>query len=429
MKDVVLRHVKGEAVGICSVCSAHPIAIRAALLFDLDTDRTVLIEATSNQVNQFGGYTGMTPVKFRDFVAGIAAEVGFPLKRLCLGGDHLGPNAWRDRTPDEAMALSRTLVADYVAAGFSKIHLDASMAVAGDVDPIDPGVAAERAADLCAAAEAAVTDGAPPLYIIGTEVPVPGGETDGLSGIQITDPANVAQTLDLHRRAFAARGLDAAFARVVGVVVQPGVDFDHTGIIAYDRTKAFGLARFIEGHPGLVYEAHSTDFQPREKLRDLVRDHFAILKVGPAVTFALREGLFALAAMEDETIPVERRSCLRAVVDRVMLDEPDAWAKYYQGGHQQRKLLRSYSKSDRIRYYWTHPEVSAAVDRLFANLAAVPPTDGLVRQFAGHERARRPGRPLTAETIILDKIMQVLEDYRHACWGDADSGGATRRAG
>ena len=74
MKDIITRHKAGEALGICSVCSAHPLVIEAALRFDLHTDNKVLIEATSNQVNQFGGYTGMKPADFRDFVLKIAKE-------------------------------------------------------------------------------------------------------------------------------------------------------------------------------------------------------------------------------------------------------------------------------------------------------------------------------------------------------------------
>jgi D-tagatose-1,6-bisphosphate aldolase subunit GatZ/KbaZ len=414
MKKILERHAKGEAAGICSVCSAHPLVIEAALRYDMRTDRTVLIEATSNQVNQFGGYTGMRPAEFRDFVWKIADDIGFPRQRVCLGGDHLGPNCWKDQPAEKAMELSRTLVADYVKAGFRKIHLDASMALAGESNPIDPKVVAERAADLCAAAES-VAGGERPLYIVGTEVPIPGGETNGLTGIQITKPQDVAQTIDTHRRAFAARGLEQAFARVVGVVVQPGVDFDHTGVVAYDPAKAASLARFIEGYPGMVYEAHSTDYQPKEKFRELVHDHFAILKVGPALTFALREGLFALAAMEDELIPVEKRSHLRAVVERVMLDEPGSWERYYHGTASERKVLRAYSKSDRIRYYWPQVDVQQAADRLLDNLSATSLPDGLLRQYAGLERARLAGTSITARAILLDKVMQVLDDYRYGC--------------
>ena len=89
MKDIITRHKAGEDLGICSVCSAHPLVIEAALRFDLHTDNKVLIEATSNQVNQFGGYTGMKPADFRDFVLKIAKEVGFPHERLILSLIHI----------------------------------------------------------------------------------------------------------------------------------------------------------------------------------------------------------------------------------------------------------------------------------------------------------------------------------------------------
>lgn len=74
MKTLIARHKAGEHIGICSVCSAHPLVIEAALAFDRNSTRKVLIEATSNQVNQFGGYTGMTPADFREFVLRLPIE-------------------------------------------------------------------------------------------------------------------------------------------------------------------------------------------------------------------------------------------------------------------------------------------------------------------------------------------------------------------
>ena len=111
MKSLIQSHKSGSNVGICSICSAHPLVIEAGLTFDLNTNRKVLIEATSNQVNQFGGYTGMKPVDFRDFVYGIAEKVGFPKERIILGGDHLGPNCWQSEPAQEAMEKSKILVA------------------------------------------------------------------------------------------------------------------------------------------------------------------------------------------------------------------------------------------------------------------------------------------------------------------------------
>ncbi len=64
--------------GIPSICSAHPLVIEAAMLRAHREKAPVLIEATCNQVNQDGGYTGMTPEDFTRFVGAIADRIEFP---------------------------------------------------------------------------------------------------------------------------------------------------------------------------------------------------------------------------------------------------------------------------------------------------------------------------------------------------------------
>lgn len=248
MKTLIARHKAGEHIGICSVCSAHPLVIEAALAFDRNSTRKVLIEATSNQVNQFGGYTGMTPADFREFVFTIADKVGFARERIILGGDHLGPNCWQQENADVAMEKSVELVKEYVRAGFSKIHLDASMSCAGDPIPLAPEMVAERAAVLCFAAESVATDCQREQlsYVIGTEVPVPGGEASAIQSVHITHVEDAANTLRTHQKAFIARGLTEALTRVIAIVVQPGVEFDHSNIIHYQPQEAQPLAQWIE---------------------------------------------------------------------------------------------------------------------------------------------------------------------------------------
>lgn len=85
LEQLVQRHKAGEPVGIYSVCSAHPLVIEAAMEQALQDDSLLLIEATSNQVDQFGGYTGMTPADFRDYVCRQADLLQFPLANLILG--------------------------------------------------------------------------------------------------------------------------------------------------------------------------------------------------------------------------------------------------------------------------------------------------------------------------------------------------------
>lgn len=418
MKEIIARHKAGEHLGICSVCSAHPLVIEAALRFDLSTDAKVLIEATSNQVNQFGGYTGMKPADFRDFVYRIADEVGFPRERLILGGDHLGPNCWQNETATAAMEKSVALIKAYVAAGFSKIHLDASMSCADDPVPLEPHVVAERAARLCQAAEETASDALKKnlTYVIGTEVPVPGGEASSINTVHVTRVEDAARTLETHRVAFHALGLDDAMNRVIAIVVQPGVEFDHTQVIHYQPQAAEALSGWIRQTP-MVYEAHSTDYQSRQAYRALVRDHFAILKVGPALTFALREAIFALAQMENELIAPENRSRVLEVIDEVMLNEPDYWKKYYRPTWSQSMVDIHFSLSDRIRYYWPHPRIRQSVGKLLANLSATTLPLGLISQYlpVQLERASLNEIAATPHSLIIDKIQDVLRAYRYGC--------------
>jgi D-tagatose-1,6-bisphosphate aldolase subunit GatZ/KbaZ len=425
--SIIREHKAGHSVGIPSVCSAHPMVIEAALREAMAGDAVALIEATSNQVNQYGGYTGMTPADFHEYVAGIARAVSFPVQRLLLGGDHLGPNCWQAEPAAQALERAAEMIAAYVAAGFRKIHLDCSMSCAGDPTPLADSVVAERAAMLCAIAEKAWGEagGEAPVYIVGTEVPTPGGAAEALQTLAVTSPAAVGVTLDAHHKAFASRSLESVWPRVVGLVVQPGVEFDHHKVIDYDPHKARFLSRRIAGEANLVFEAHSTDYQRPTALRALVQDHFAILKVGPAVTFALRESLWALADIAQEWRPVHGDS-LKEVVIRAMRSNPRYWRSYYTDAAREVFDLQ-YSLSDRIRYYWSVPEVKLACAALMERLADGPlPLTLLSQYLPGAYAAVREGRIANEPRALLrEGVARVLRDYARACTpalGSVDGG-------
>ena len=99
LKEIIARRNKGEICGIPSYCTANELAIRAALIRAKENNTPVLIEATANQVNQFGGYTGMLPADYRKEVLKMAEEVGVPKDQVILAGDHLGPLTWQDAEP------------------------------------------------------------------------------------------------------------------------------------------------------------------------------------------------------------------------------------------------------------------------------------------------------------------------------------------
>jgi D-tagatose-1,6-bisphosphate aldolase subunit GatZ/KbaZ len=418
--DLIARHKQGHAAGVTSLCSAHPIVIEASLLHAQRTGQEFLLfEATCNQVNQDGGYTGMTPADFVRFVHAIADRVGFDRARIALGGDHLGPNPWTSLDAAAAMDKAEAMVAAYVAAGFRKIHLDCSMACRGDPEPLPEAEIVRRAVRLCRAAETAHAQagGEAPVYVIGTEVPVPGGATEAIEGLAVTTAQAARVTIEAHRDAFAAAGLDAAWQRVIASVVQPGVEFDHHSVIDYRPDAAATLSQAIEAVPGMVFEAHSTDYQTRDALHALVRDHFAILKVGPGLTYALREALWALDAIEREWIDAPRRAQLREVAIERMRAEPGHWRRYYHSEGDALAIDLQYSLSDRIRYYWPDPAIEQARVRLFDNLRADPPPISLISQFLPHAlRALRAGTAANDPlSLAMAHIGAVLDDYYHAC--------------
>lgn len=424
IRDIVERHKAGEQIGVTSVCSAHPLVIEATFRHALRTAQpVVLIEATSNQVNQDGGYTGMVPADFRAFVESLAAKTGFPIDRLVLGGDHLGPNAWTTLPADEAMDKAEIMVGDYVRAGFRKIHLDCSMSCADDQVPLPERVIAERAGRLCRAAEDAFA-GDPadaPVYVIGTEVPVPGGAAEDLEGLAVTTPEAAIATVAMHRDLFRDLGLADAWERVIATVVQPGVEFDHDKVVEYRPERATELSRAIEPVDHLVFEAHSTDYQTPAGLAALVRDHFAILKVGPGVTFALREALWALDAIEAETVLADQRVGLRAVALDRMRTDPQNWQKYYHATGDALTLQLQYSLSDRIRYYWPDPAIAAAQARLFENLRATTPSLPLVSQYLplAYAAVRAGDFSLDPAELVMAHVCATLDAYHGACYPHA----------
>jgi len=421
IQTVLQANREGEKRGIYAICSAHPLVIEAALEQGKQDGTPVLIEATANQVNQFGGYTGMLPADFLNFIGDIADKVGFERSNIIAGGDHLGPVCWVNENAEAAMLKAGELIASYVAAGFKKIHLDTSMSCADDPQCLPDEVVAKRAAELCLVAESTAIEafGSSDLvFVIGTEVPPPGGAAEEIETLELTSIERVKQTLALHKTAFEVRGLGYAWHRVIGLVVQPGVEFDHTSIINYQSEKAQSLKAYIATVPTIVYEAHSSDYQNEKAYNELIRDHFAILKVGPQLTLALREALFALSYIEDELIPIERRSHLRTVCEQEMLESPTNWQRFYPVPPSKGTLYRRYSYSDRIRYYWNQPRIQSAVNLLLDNLTSEGIPSPLISQFLPEQYKAIRADELTAtpKELVKAKVKQVTEAYAYACW-------------
>ncbi len=417
----------GKAVGIYSACSANSFVIEAVLKKGLEDGSCVLIESTANQCDQFGGYTGMKPLDFRNYVYEIADNLGFDKNKLFLGGDHLGPLTWTKLNEEEAMKNSEVLIDAYVSAGFTKIHVDTSMKV-NDDDPnvrLSDEIIAKRGVHLVKVAENAykklleTNPGAvEPIYIVGSEVPIPGGSQAAKDeGVQVTKVEDFMATMNTFKDTFKKEGIIDVWDRVLGIVVQPGVEEKDSGCTEYDRNKATKLAEAIKEVPDLVFEGHSTDYQTKIKLREMVEDGVAILKVGPGLTFAAREALYALSFIEDEVCKVSHKetSNFREILDEEMLKNNSHWIKHYHGTEDEIALKRKYSFSDRSRYYYATDAVKKAIDTLLYNLNDGCPLN-LLSQFMPlqYTKVREGKLDNNPKDLILDRIGNTIDEYLYA---------------
>jgi D-tagatose-1,6-bisphosphate aldolase subunit GatZ/KbaZ len=418
-------HLTGRRGGEFAVCSANRFVLAAAMHMLIGQDGHLLVEATANQVNQYGGYMGMTPADFCIYIDRLAGSLEIDGQRVLLGADHLGPHVWRDQPAAIAMAKAMELARHYVTAGFVKLHLDASMRCIDDPpNALLPATIARRTALLCQAAEGAAAKLPPaaprPLYVIGTEVPPPGGGLTDTLPLQVTRPQDVAEMIELTQQCFDTSGLQDAWRRVIGMVVQPGVEFGDEHAMAYDPHRAVALSDYHQNLPGLMtYEVHATDYQPPNALRALVKDHYTILKVGPSLSNAVREAIFSLAQIEVEWLTRRQQSAqshLREIIEQVMQQNPAYWQSHYQGTPQQLRMLRAFSLRDRIRYYWRHPKVATALKQLLNNLQASMPSSLLSQYFPDiYPSALATGVEPSPDVLIRLRVQRTLKPYQKAC--------------
>lgn len=407
LRQIIARNRAGQAVAIPSVCSAHPDVVRAALLLAQALNRALVIEATSNQVNQDGGYSGLRPADFIRLVNDLADQTGTDRARVIFGGDHLGPQAWRRLPAAQAMARAHRMVADYVQAGFTKIHLDCSEGCAGEAAQLPDAVTVPRAADL---ARTCAAHGRDLLYVVGTEVPPPGGaRPDDLArdhgDIPPTAPAAAAATLDAHMAAFAAIG------EIGGLVVQPGVEFSPMQVHHLPLTRDPGLRSAIAHHPGVTLEAHSTDYQHAAAYPRLAELGFGFQKVGPALTFAWRQAIYALDGLRE--MAGWGPALVRPAMEALMLAQPGRWQGHYRGSPAEQRLMRHFGLADRIRYYWPQAAAQRAVAALIDDLAPrTLPAPLLWQAFAPNVLDRAEAIPgARAQALVLAQVQEALAPY------------------
>lgn len=422
IQELVELYKAGQPIALPSYCTGNERVIEAILSYYKNKRNFVLLEATANQVNQFGGYTGRKPIDYKNMVLALAEKVGMDPNRILLGGDHLGPLIWCNEPEKEAMRKAVELVKLFVAAGYQKIHLDTSMKLVDDSpnEPLSKEKIAQRGAILFKACEEAFeelkqihADAVHPVYIIGSEVPIPGGGSgEEVEDASVTKVDEFNATIQAYEKEFERQGISDAFDHIIGIVVQPGVEYDNDNVVEFDPLKAKQLADAIKSQGHIVFEGHSTDYQTPEKLKEMAKYGIFVLKVGPALTLSYRE---ALTGMENILHTMLGYHGFTDTLLQAMNLDNHNWFKHY---HKSRPLAvyQKYSFSDRCRYYLDVPEVKQEIQhlkKLFDN-SKIPLF--LIHQYLPlqYYKLRNHQITLTFDDIVNDMVSLVLDNYCYA---------------
>ena len=84
---------------------------------------------------------------------------------------------------------------------------------------------------------------------------------------------------------------------IFGLVVEPGMRYlDYT--ISKPKLSNFSNKKNFSVKNNFVYEAHSTDYQSLKTLKNLTKNNFKFLKVGPELTYQYSRSLMYMRRIE-----------------------------------------------------------------------------------------------------------------------------------
>ena len=150
------------------------------------------------------------------------------------------------------MKKAKELVYEYALAGYTKIHLDTSMRLADDPEILDTAVIARRGVELYSECMKALEvlkkedpDFVMPVFIIGSEVPIPGGATDVEDGLAVTSVKDFENTISTYKQAFEEQCILDWEENVIAVVGGSSIG-EGDGRVLEHRQFAIAVGAVIE---------------------------------------------------------------------------------------------------------------------------------------------------------------------------------------
>ena len=344
--------------GLPSFCTSNFDVLKIIIKFSKIHQLPVLIESTSNQVNQFGGYTGLTPATFKKKIEYIRKKEKLNKNYLLLGGDHLGPLPWKNLTEDRAMKNAGILIKKYVEAGFDKIHIDTAILCSGQ-----KSLTRSKIISRCDALIKKINSNnlVNKILVVGTEVPFAGGGDHVKTSI--TKLENIKKEYQMYRMIF--KTFKSLYRKTFGLVIDPGISYGNENITK-SKFKNFNIKTKFSKKNNFVFEAHSSDYQSLKDLKKLNNLNFKFIKVGPELTFYYLKAALYMEKIESKLF--HKKSNLKKIISIRMNKNQKYWKDYYK---KRSEFFKFNSYLDRVRYYWSDKKVNNAKKMLFKNIDTI----------------------------------------------------------
>ena len=397
MNKSILKH------SLPSFCSSNFDVLKSIMIFAKYQNFPVLIESTSNQVNQYGGYSGLKPFQFEKKIRRLAKFIKLNNKSLMIGGDHLGPLPWKDLDEATAMKNSKKLVKDCLKAKYKKIHIDTAIICRGE-KKIDRHTVIQRCDEILSVFSKKDFDNV--FLVIGTEVPFAGGGHTIKSSP--TTFESIKEEIDLYSTILKKK-------KKFALVIEPGIGFGNFSVIQA-KLKNFGKRLIFSKKNNFVYEAHSSDYQKISSLKKLVKNNFKFLKIGPELTYFYAKSIFKMEEFEKK-IYKNNFSNIKNIILKEMKNNNSYWIDYYKAKKKKLDNLKFNSYLDRLRYYWSSKNILNSKKKLFININKINKkkfiryTDFKKKDFILKEKLKLNN----SEFIIYKSIEPILKRYYSAC--------------
>ena len=397
MNKSILKH------SLPSFCSSNFDVLKSIMIFAKYQNFPVLIESTSNQVNQYGGYSGLKPFQFEKKIRRLAKFIKLNNKSLMIGGDHLGPLPWKDLDEATAMKNSKKLVKDCLKAKYEKIHIDTAIICRGE-KKIDRHTVIQRCDEILSVFSKKDFDNV--FLVIGTEVPFAGGghaiKSSPTTFESIKEEIDLYSTILKKKKKFA-------------LVIEPGIGFGNFSVIQA-KLKNFGKRLIFSKKNNFVYEAHSSDYQKISSLKKLVKNNFKFLKIGPELTYFYAKSIFKMEEFEKKSYK-NNFSNIKNIILKEMKNNNSYWIDYYKAKKKKLDNLKFNSYLDRLRYYWSSKNILNSKKKLFININKINKkkfiryTDFKEKDLILKEKLKLNN----SEFIIYKSIEPILKRYYSAC--------------